>query len=1135
MRGGEPGGELAERVRFVAEAGKLLTGSLERDEVIAALGRLAVPAAADWASVALREGDAITAASLVHQDPGKVAVVRRTLERFPLRLDAPFGTGRVIATGQPEVIPDVLGQPLERLHGGEAYRRALRVLGWKSLLAVPMRARGRVVGALSLATAESGRRYGEDDLAVAQHVADLAALALDNAALFAAQQRAQATLDAFLHAAPVGLSLTDDDERFVFINERLAAINGVPVEEHLGERVETVLGTELGEKSGALRRRVRTLREPLLDQRIQALDPKGRLRRFEASYVPVELGAGRVGCGGVVTDVTDREEAEAALRRSEERYRTLVDGLPDTLVVAFDPDHDITFVGGPLLEALGHTAKELLGATPAALLPPERAQVLRRHLDAGLAGEAATFDWRSARDGRELEMRTVPLRGGDGEIAEVMLVCRDVTEHKRASDELRDGAARLRTLVETAPDAILGVNGEGRITSANSRIAALLGYAPEELAGQPLELLVPDGFRSAHGVHRARHAPAASTRPLGAGRVLHARRKDGSEVPVEISLGTTPTESGSFTTVVIADITERKRTEQALRDSEARFRAAFEHAPIGVALVEARTPWRFAQVNPALGEILGAAPDELVGLGMLAFLEPDDLEGAYDALARLLAGDADSITLEPRLFRPGGETRWANVSASRVADRGDAATHLVLQVEDISDRKRFEGQLQHLADHDSLTGLFNRRRFEEELERALAHVERYGDPAALLVIDLDNFKAVNDAHGHAAGDDLLVRIAGVLRARLRETDVLGRLGGDEFAVVLERTNALAAALVAEELVGALGPAFAGEDERAVRATASIGIAAVDPDTVASAEELLVHADLAMYDAKEAGRNRVAVADAAAGRQHQLRARMRWTQRIQHALDTESFVLASQPILDLRTDTIDRHELLLRMPDDTGDLVPPGVFLYVAEHSGQIHEIDRWVVSRATALLAELGRAGATDVLEVNLSGATLTDTRTMDAIIREVAAADIDHSRLVLEVTETAAIVNVDRAREFAKRLAALGCRFALDDFGAGFGSFYYLKHLPFDALKIDGDFIRELATNPRDQLTVKAIVDIARGLGKKTIAEYVEDAPTLRLLRELGVDYAQGYHVGRPQPLEGEGGAVGRRFARALGRSPQA
>ncbi len=283
----------------------------------------------------------------------------------------------------------------------------------------------------------------------------------------------------------------------------------------------------------------------------------------------------------------------------------------------------------------------------------------------------------------------------------------------------------------------------------------------------------------------------------------------------------------------------------------------------------------------------------------------------------------------------------------------------------------------------------------------------------------------------------------------------------------------------------------------------------------------------MYEAKQTGRDRVALIEAGrGGQQARMAARLTWSQRIRDALEHDRFVPFQQPILDLATGRLGRYEILLRMEGEGGELIPPGAFLYVAERFGQIQAIDRWVIARAIAILAERHATGQDVVLEVNVSGASITDEKLLEFVASEVENAAIDRSKLIFEVTETAAIVNVERARRFAERLAELGCQFALDDFGSGFGSFYYLKHLPFDCVKIDGDFIRQLPASIPDQLTVKAIVEIARGLGKQTIAEFVEDEPTLALLREYGVDHAQGYHIGRPAPADADWhvGVEGRR-----------
>jgi EAL domain-containing protein (putative c-di-GMP-specific phosphodiesterase class I) len=291
----------------------------------------------------------------------------------------------------------------------------------------------------------------------------------------------------------------------------------------------------------------------------------------------------------------------------------------------------------------------------------------------------------------------------------------------------------------------------------------------------------------------------------------------------------------------------------------------------------------------------------------------------------------------------------------------------------------------------------------------------------------------------------------------------------------------------------------------------VGIALFGQEYDVGHEAVLVNADIAMYEAKEAGRDRCVLLDATEGPQTQMRARLTWSERIRTALEQDSFQLFQQPILDIRANEVTHHELLVRLPGDSGELIPPGTFLYIAEQFGLIQSIDRWVVGKAAGLLRRLHDEGNPVTLSVNLSGASITDASLLELVEREIKETGIDPRNLIFEVTETAAIVNIDKARRFAERLGELGCAFALDDFGAGFGSFYYLKHLPFDYLKIDGDFIRQLPASKADQLTVKAIVQIAHGLGKRTVAEFVGDDATLRLLGRFGVDFAQGYHTGRP------------------------
>jgi diguanylate cyclase (GGDEF)-like protein len=434
--------------------------------------------------------------------------------------------------------------------------------------------------------------------------------------------------------------------------------------------------------------------------------------------------------------------------------------------------------------------------------------------------------------------------------------------------------------------------------------------------------------------------------------------------------------------------------------------------------------------------------------------------------------------------------------------------------------RRSRAELEYLATFDPMTNLPNRRHLEAEIDRIVKACALTSRPGAVVVFDLDGFKYINDSRGHTVGDRVLTRVAEILQAALRPDDLVGRLGGDEFAAVLPDASQDEAQAVVHRLLEALRTeAIVVDSGRAVRLTASVGMAFFGAGRPRTAQELLIDADVAMYEAKDAGRDRMALSSTAQPRQMDLRGRHTWVDRIRQALESDQFVLHAQPILNLRSDQTDRYELLLRMRDGDGPLVMPGEFLPAAERSGLITHIDRWVITEACRMLGDSQRAGEDLHFEVNISGPSMGDPAMLQLIESQLARLP-QRGGLVIEVTETAAILDVERARDFAERLAPLGCAFALDDFGAGYGSFFYLKHLPFDFLKIDGEFIRSLTANHADQVVVRSLVQIAGELGKQTIAEFVEDADTLQLLRRLGVDFAQGYHIGRPAPLP-RGGAT--------------
>jgi diguanylate cyclase (GGDEF)-like protein/PAS domain S-box-containing protein len=672
---------------------------------------------------------------------------------------------------------------------------------------------------------------------------------------------------------------------------------------------------------------------------------------------------------------------------------------------------------------------------------------------------------------------------------------------------------KFRALLESAPDAMVIVDWHGHIQLVNAQTERLFGYRRDVLAGQGISELIPERFRANHRDHVRGYMHDAHPRAMGGGLELLGRRKDGTEFPVEISLGPLETEQGLLISGAIRDVTERKRAEAALRDAEELFRTAFEEAPVGIAL--AGLDGRILKVNRALCDLTGHSREQLEATTFASITHPED--GAIDAieLHRLIAGEAKRYRAERRFLHAQGHPVPVDLSVAVVTDADGVPRNMLAQVHDMTERKRFEGQLQYLADHDALTGMFNRRRFDEELEKEIARGIRYGAGGALLAVDLDHFKFVNDSLGHSAGDELIARVSWLFRSRLRGTDTLARLGGDEFGVILPGVTKEQALLVAQGLRDALRSEAKATSPGAPPkwVSASIGVTLLDGTTV-SGEEKLVEADIAMYDAKEAGRDRVALYDPARDRQGRMQARLTWAERIRDALEIGNFVLHAQPILSLGHDPVPRHELLIRMRGEGDDLIPPGTFLYIGERFELIQAIDRWVIRQAIEILATEKRAGHEVSLALNLSAKSVVDEGLPAFVAGELANAGIDGRGLCVEVTETAAIVNVARARTFAHELSELGCEFALDDFWAGFASFYYLKHMVFDFVKIDGEFIRNLPESRINQLVVQSVVGIARGLGKQTIAEFVGDQETVALLRGYGIDYAQGFYVARP-PLE--------------------
>ncbi|MFK2878332.1 bifunctional diguanylate cyclase/phosphodiesterase [Rhodanobacter hydrolyticus] len=543
------------------------------------------------------------------------------------------------------------------------------------------------------------------------------------------------------------------------------------------------------------------------------------------------------------------------------------------------------------------------------------------------------------------------------------------------------------------------------------------------------------------------------------------------------------------------------RMSRRYRESEERFRALNERLP-ALVLLASSDDGRIVYANQAARSRFGAGVTGHRLAELFKDAQPEALAG----------GGAAGEQVEAGLIDETGAPFWANVAITHVATNG--SDKLLMVAGDISEQRRLTERLSYQASHDALTELYNRHEFEHRLRAALAAAGP-DMQAVLLYVDLDQFKLINDTSGHLAGDQLLVQLSAVMRRQLRDNDVLARLGGDEFGILaFGMVNQSTAEQMAERLRRSIDGYVFTWEQRSYLVSASIGGVLVDCPKV-QVKDLLSQADAACYLAKERGRNRVHFHSEGDGEAQRRRGEMEWAQRLQWAVDEGLLLLAYQEIKPAKPSADDGVcvELLLRYRDENGALLPPGVFLPAAERYGLMPTIDRWVVQVALANFGRLHPIGAElRMVSINLSGASIEDAALADQIVDWLGFYQVDPKRVCFEITETVAVRNLAAVVRCMGRLRAVGCRIALDDFGAGMSSFTYLKNLPADAIKIDGSFVRDMLTDPVSRLMVRAVTDIAHQLGLTVVAEWVTDEATVQALAELGINALQGYAVHRPE-----------------------
>ena len=861
-----------------------------------------------------------------------------------------------------------------------------------------------------------------------------------------------------------------------------------------------------------------------------------------------------------ITDITERKRAEL-LAMGERRVFERITGnaeLPETLEAIAEAAERVT-PDALCAVSLYRSEEETLGQIAGRRLP----QHFQRAIEAVPVGPrngscaAAVYLQRQvvvaeiARDALWEELRgaalsaglracwSTPIRASDGRIlgtvalyfhhprsplkrdfelmARLTALAGIAIEREQSEAALRCSEVRYRGLFENVIEGVYRATAEGRLEAANPALVEMLGYERLE------DLLALPSTRALYVSEADREPVVQALHRDGIVRdaEFQLRRRDGSVITVVENARLVRDADGVVAGYegTLADITERKRAELQLADEKEKAQVTLQS--IGDAVITADADGRIEYLNPvaesltgwATAEVAGRPVAEIIGLLAEATRQPID-----NPILRCLREGRMVELVEPTLLvsRRGQEISIQD-SAAPIRDRGGRLIGAVMVFHDVSQERRLQRALAYQATHDALTGLINRREFESRLAEALVAAREH--PAlrhVLLYLDLDQFKVINDTCGHQAGDRLLRQVTSVVQTRIRTTDVLARLGGDEFGVLLVDCNLDTAHRIAENLRQAIRDFRFVWNDRVMNVGVSIGLAEIDGG-VDTLDDVMSAADVACYSAKDSGRNRVQTYQQ--GRAPERHREMQWVSRINRACEENRLELLCQPIVPIRTgvEVLRHYELLLRMRDEQGRLVQPAEFIPAAERFNLMPAIDRWVVRQACQRLAHRRADPRLEpyMLAINISATTLNDEQFLDFVVAELAKADLAPGALCFELTEGAAMTGLAAATHFIGELRSRGCRFSLDDFGSGLSSFIFLKNLPVDYLKIDGQFMHNVTRDHVDRGLVEAIVRIGETMGIRTIAERVDSADVLARLAEIGIEYAQGHYIGAPQPVE--------------------
>jgi len=756
---------------------------------------------------------------------------------------------------------------------------------------------------------------------------------------------------------------------------------------------------------------------------------------------------------------------------------------------------------GAGLERLGLATRQVLGRSVRELFPADSGVLAL--ISRGLDGEAAAGTV-SLGEG-VIELQCAPRLDPAGRPAGLVGLARDVTEQSRAERGFRDSESRRKAILESALEAVVSVDADGVIAEFNPAAERMFGHSRAAALGRRfIELLVPPAWRARHEAAFERYLSTGDGPTLGRRVEVPALRADGTEFPVELTAIPMDSRSQTLFTAFLRDISDRRQAEEARLQLSAIVESS-DDAIVGNSLDGTILTW-----NNGAERIYGYTAEEAVGRSIAMLAPPERAREVMVMLGKIGLGERVEH-YETCRVRKDGSPIQVSLTVSPVKDATGRTVGASAIARDITERKKAEEEVRRLAFHDTLTDLPNRLLFQDRLAVAIAQARRSRTHVAVIFVDLDGFKRINDSLGHSAGDDLLRRVADRIRSCLREADTVARFGGDEFVVLVPGiASSDDAERIGDKLLKAMRTPF-GIDRRKLEVTASLGIS-VYPGDGRDGRTLLRNADRAMYRAKEGGRDNLQLYKAALS--PVALERLALERQLRDAMGQGDLVVHYQPFVDLESGEIRGAEALIRWQHPSLGLLEPSEFVSLAESSGLIVPIGRWILRTACEQARSWRTRGHPGLrIAVNLSSREFLQPDLVETVRETLRTVGLDSTSLDLEITESSALHNPERVVDTLSDLRSLGVTIAMDDFGTGYSSLSHLRSLPIDRLKIDQSFVRDVASHRGDAAIATAVIAMAHSLEMSVVAEGVETVPQLAFLRARRCDEMQGYLVSRPLP----------------------